>query len=87
MNGKKEEELFSPEFEKVLEAIKNWMAVDSKGKSFIASFVVHDDKGYAVKDTMLLGFGSKDVCELHLEIFKKALDKAELETGGNFIDW
>ena len=87
MNDKKKEGKFSPEFEKVMEAIKNWMAVNSKGKSFIASFVVHDDKGDAVKDTMLLGFGYKDVCELHLEIFKKALDKAELEDGGNFVDW
>ena len=85
--AKKSKEGFSPEFEKVMEAIKNWRAVNREGKSFIASFVVHDDKANPIKDTMLLGLGYKDVCEFHLEVFKKALDEAELEDGGNFIDW
>ena len=69
--GQKKEELFSPEFEKVLEAIDNWKVVSSKGKSFIASFVKHDDKGNPIEDTMILGFGFKDVCRLHLEIFEE----------------
>lgn len=81
----KKEELFSPEFEKVLDAIDIWKAVNSKGKSFIASFAEHDDKGNAVGDTMILGFGFKNICRIHLEIFEKELDKAEVED--DFINW
>lgn len=83
--AKEREELFSPEFEKVMEAIDNWRAVRSRGKSFIASFAEHDDKGFAVGDTTVLGFGLKGVCKLHLEIFEKALNEAKVED--DFIDW
>ncbi|MBA7530415.1 hypothetical protein ES705_22622 [subsurface metagenome] len=83
--AKEIKKLVSPEFEKVLEAIENWKVVNSERKSFIASFVEYDDKGSAIGDTTVLGFGYKDVCELHLEIFKKALNRENVE--GNFIDW
>lgn len=59
--AKKREEMFSPEFEKVIEAIDNWKVVNNKGKSFIASFAEHDDKGNPLKDTTVLAFGYKDV--------------------------
>lgn len=85
MAKKKEEEQFSPEFEKVMEAIDNWKVVNSKRKSFIASFVVHDDKANPIKDTMILGFGYKDVCRIHLELFEKALNEAKVED--DFINW
>jgi len=85
MNDKEKEELFSPEFEKVMDTIDNWIAVKSKGKSFIASFVTHDDKGNPIKDTMILGFGYKDVCRIHLELFEKALNEAKVED--DFINW
>jgi len=85
--AKKSKELFSPEFEKVLEAIDNWKVVNNKGKSFIASFAEHDDKGNAYGDTMLLCFGLKGVCKIHLEVFGEALDDAELEDGNDFMNW
>jgi hypothetical protein len=82
---KKRGGLFSPEFEKVLEAINNWKTVNSKGKSFIASFAEHDDKGNPIGDTMILGFGFKDICKIHLELFEKALNEEEAED--DFINW
>jgi len=85
--AKKSKELFSLEFGKVLEAIDNWKVVNSKGKSFIASFAEHDEEGNAHGDTMILGFGLKGVCKIHLEVFKEKLDDAELEDGDNFINW
>ena len=79
MTEQKKEEGFSPEFEKVLEAIDNWKVVNSEGKSFIASFAEHDEKGNPIGDTMILGFGFKDVCRIHLEIFEKELNEAKVE--------
>ena len=79
----KKREVFSPEFKKVMEAIDNWRAVNNGERSFIASFVILDDRGDAVKDTMLLGFGYKDVCKSHLKVFERALNNIK----DNFIIW
>jgi hypothetical protein len=85
--AKKREELFSPEFEKVLEAINNWKKVNSDGKFFIASFEELDEDENILRDTVLLAFGYKGECIRHLERFRKALDKAETEDGDDYIDW
>ncbi|MBA7534929.1 hypothetical protein ES705_27179 [subsurface metagenome] len=87
--AKKREEICSPEFEKVLEAIDNWKEVNSEGKSFIASFEELDEEGYAIRDTALLAFGSRGSCIFHLEQFRKKLDKAKVEDedGDDSINW
>lgn len=69
----------------MIEAIDNWTAVNSEGKSFVASFAEHDEKGRAIKDTTVLAFGYKDVCKIHLEIFKKMLDEEKVED--DFVNW
>lgn len=85
MTSEEREELFSPEFEKVMKAIDNWRTVNSSGKSFVASFAQHDEKGNPIKDVMILGLGFKDVCKIHLELFEKALNEAKVED--DFINW
>ncbi|GAH44884.1 unnamed protein product, partial [marine sediment metagenome] len=35
------------------------------------NFAEHDEEGNAHGDTMILGFGRKGVCEIHLEVFKE----------------
>ncbi|MBA7581304.1 hypothetical protein ES695_19625 [Candidatus Atribacteria bacterium 1244-E10-H5-B2] len=85
--AKKREEFFSPEFEKVLEAIDNWKKVNSEGKSFIASFEELDEEENIIRDTVLLGFGRKGKCVEHSERFRKELDKAKTKYGDDFINW
>jgi len=83
MAKKIEEAWFSPEFKKVMEAIDKWKTVNSKGKSLIASFSKLDDKGIHVSDTMVLAFGSKKMCKIHLEILEEWLN----EYKDDFMNW
>jgi len=80
----KEKEGFSPEFKKVLEAIKNWELVRrDRSRSLIASFMESGDRGRILGDTKILIHGGRDTCEMHLKILERHLD--ELIEGQKFL--
>lgn len=79
----------SPEFQKITEAIHNWVKTNKQAVTFVGAFVTLDKTGKRIldEDDVTIGYGCRYMCQHLVDELQRQIDEAEAKEDNAFINW